>query len=575
MTEIELDSNTLNNNNNIDISSNIIFISENEYYYELNSDIIELKKIYKNLTFIEITPEIKEFIINKYNLDEKKDKLYLIIHEYQSIDSNFATSNYNYKFVLQNGTDLNLSNINEDIYINIYAPIKDLDIIKYNYSLYFAEQGYDIYDKNSSFYNDICSSAHLYNNDIIIKDRKKDIYPNNITICKENCYYNGIIREEERIICHCNLNNNSKENNNDKNDFLYEDNGNFFSYLLDNINYKIFICYRLILSFNNFKNNISFYSILCASFIVICLNLVFYCYVISKIKIELFKNAPTSEKIKNEKKKGLIRQKTINKIYDIHLEPTKRKSKKYHSFNPKSLLKNIERKFSKQISEKKEEDINQLTYERARYKDKRNIIIIFKSIIFDKIDLIKIFQSKHKLQIILISQYITLLILNIFFNTLLYSNEIISKKYHNNGELDFFVTLLLSLLSNIITSIISFYINYSNGIEERLDQIKDIKKEFYYYYNSIRLIKLLKIKFIILFFSEIIIICCCFYYICIFFIVYSYCTISLIIDYITSLLESLITSLIITIIITVLRKIGLILSNKNIYNTSKYINDKF
>ena len=29
-------------------------------------------------------------------------------------------------------------------------------------------------------------------NDITIEDRKKDIYPNNVTLCKENCKYKGI-----------------------------------------------------------------------------------------------------------------------------------------------------------------------------------------------------------------------------------------------------------------------------------------------------------------------------------------------------------------------------------------------
>ena len=104
--------------------------------------------------------------------------------------------------------------------------------------------------------------------------------------------------------------------------FYNEDNGNFFSYLLDNINYKIFTCYKLILSFNNLKNNFSFYSISCASFIVIVLNLVFYFYNISKIKNELIKNAPTSGKIKNEMKNEI--KKIINKI-NIRLEPIKRK----------------------------------------------------------------------------------------------------------------------------------------------------------------------------------------------------------------------------------------------------------
>ena len=34
-----------------------------------------------------------------------------------------------------------------------------------------------IYNKKDNFYNDICSSASKNNSDIILKDRKTDIYP--------------------------------------------------------------------------------------------------------------------------------------------------------------------------------------------------------------------------------------------------------------------------------------------------------------------------------------------------------------------------------------------------------------
>ena len=74
----------------------------------------------------------------------------------------------------------------------------------------------------------------------------------------------------------------------------------------------------------------------------------------------------------------------------------------------------------------------------------------------------------------MISQYILSLLINFFFNALLYSDEVVSNKYHNNGQLDFIVTIVLSLLSNVITSIICYFIQYSEGIEERLGYIMEI-----------------------------------------------------------------------------------------------------
>lgn len=55
-----------------------------------------------------------------------------------------------------------------------------------------------------------------------------------------------------------------------------------------------------------------------------------------------------------------------------------------------------------------------------------------------------------------------------------YSDEVISNKYHNNGKLDFIITLFLSVSSNIITSIICYYVNYSEDIDERYESIMTI-----------------------------------------------------------------------------------------------------
>ena len=120
------------------------------------------------------------------------------------------------------------------------------------------------------------------------------------------------------------------------------------------------------------------------------------------------------------------------------------------------------------------DDYNELPYAQAIIYDKRNVFQIFKSLIITKFRLINILSGDGKIKIIMISEYILSLLINFFFNALLYTDEVVSNKYHNNGELNFIVTLILSLLSNIITSIICYFIQYSEGIEERLGYIMEI-----------------------------------------------------------------------------------------------------
>ena len=519
-----------------------------------------------------------------------------------------------------------MSSIDEDIYVDVYVPIKDLELAKFDLTKEFAEQGYDIYNINSEFYNDFCSPANLGDNDITLEDRKSDIYPQNITLCKSNCIYKGINIEEQRVICSCNLNSNK---NIDENDEFVEDDGNFLTYLLDNINYKIFKCYKLFFNVKNLRNSNAFYIILIIYLILLVINCIFVFYSFERLKLEMTREKFT-EKIKNnemisDSKKICITQNlNINKLSKLS-NPNRKigiiklndksnsKGIKYKTKSNKNvtisvlndkflnsaiaaekspMIKNNNKTNLGKVSNKKksddnliyidktkekskEENMNELPYSKAIQLDKRNIFRIFYSIIIGKFDLINIFCYEHQIKSILFSEYVLNLLSNFFFNALLYSDDVVSNKYHNNGKLDLIVTLTLSILSNIITSIFCFYIKYSRGIDERINLVLEIKYRMHYYKNLKKLLLYLKIKFICFFITQLIIIVICLYYIVIFSVLYSCSQKSLIVNFCYSLVESIITSFGVTLIILITRKIGLSCSNKELYNTSKYINSKF
>ena len=222
-----------------------------------------------------------------------------------------------------------------------------------------------------------------------------------------------------------------------------------------------------------------------------------------------------------------------------------------------------------------DQELNELPYTRAVVLDQRNVFQVFKSFLLLKLEIINILLGREQIKIILIGEYILSLFINFFFNALLYTDEVVSNKYHNNGQLDVIVTLSLSIISNIVTSIICYYIKYSKGIQARMDQIMEIKNQKCFFRNIIQFFRFIKIKFICFFISEVIIIAACYYYIVIFCIVYANSKVSLLINYILSLVEGLITSAAIIIIIFITRQIGLKCLNKNFYNLSKFVNDRF
>ena len=271
-----------NNIPSINIDSTV-FEDNNEepkYSYDISS-LSEEVKHNKTQVYMDVNPDTIIFIKQKFSLNDEQ-KIFVNIIEKNNNDPNTATTDYIYEFTLENGTVLNISSIEEDIYVETYVPIKDLDLAQFNLVKEFAEQGYDIYDKYSDFYTDFCTPASIDGNDVSLDDRMKDIYPHNVTLCKSNCKYNGINIEEQRVICSCNLNSNKNVDNEKE---IAEDDGNFISYLLDNINYRLFLCYKLFFNANNLKKSYAFYIILMIYFIISIFNCIYIHHTLEKLKI--------------------------------------------------------------------------------------------------------------------------------------------------------------------------------------------------------------------------------------------------------------------------------------------------
>ena len=614
----------------VDISQDFYFsnkiLNTSIYSYEVGL-VEELKKQNSNLTFVEISNEQKIKLFNLFNIIQN-ETLYVFIYDSPSNDSRTATSEYNYVLILGNGTKLNLSVINEDFYINISIPIRNLDLANFDYAIIFYKDGYDIYNKSSNFYNDICTQADINENDIILKDRKEDIYPNNVTLCKGNCKYKNVDLENKKKICECNLNSNYSEKIDENlDDDSIENDDNFIIYFLDKINYKIFKCYHLLFSFHNLLNIPFFYIILILLVIIMFLSFKSIFIGITNLRILFFKELPTEIKVNKLVINHLKKIKNKNKItlkapkncdFDKKFEEcntcildkkNKQNNSEEYKFSSLSIsnfkisnnfinnnksdesnnpsdIQNISILKKRKIMPKKENNTENITeeaiksynlspYTQALREDKRNIFQITKSFIFEKIDILHLIISNKNFKEIKICQYLLSLLIEFFLNTLLYSDEIVSHKYHNNGKLDFIITLILSLSSNIITAIIFYFIEFSEKLEDIFEEICEIKNEFDYLFLVSKFLKYIKKRIILFIIIELIIITISFYFINIFCIVYNKSQKSLLFNYLLSLLEGLIKSIIVITLIVATRKIGIKYKNRYLFNTSKYIDKYF
>ena len=238
-------------------------------------------------------------------------------------------------------------------------------------------------------------------------------------------------------------------------------------------------------------------------FDIICF-LIFSCYYLSQIRIQIFKLVPNEKKLlikamtkmnlKNNKERKITSQKNYNNHSrnNSSIPLKSNKNEKIANLNKNkftSLIKtnkdtdNIFLKFHKmpikKFGEVEEKDLNLLPYCKALVMDKRHFFSIFFSILKMKIDIISIifFPEEFTHRSLTLSIYLFEFLFSFFINALLYTDEIVSKKYHNNGQLDFWTTIFLALASNLISCIIIFYIKEIANYREYLSRmVRDVKK---------------------------------------------------------------------------------------------------
>ena len=247
----------------------------------------------------------------------------------------------------------------------------------------------------------------------------------------------------------------------------------------------------------------------------------------------------------------------------------------YYNLSNETIVNNNELTTEEKVDNK---DLNIIPFSQALRMDKRNFFQIFLSVLSHEIKIISIFYYRHPYEhlSIILSHYMFELCLDLTLNSLLYTEDVISEKYNNNGSIRFFTSLSLSFISNIISSIIAFFLSKLSDYAEFLDLIiKDVMEKSKYYLNIIKFKKLLCIKLTAFFFIQTLINLAMCYYLMIFCTVYHNTQGSIMINYLTGVAESMIISFALTLITSIMRTIGLKCGVKSIYYTSKYFFENF
>ena len=223
-------------------------------------------------------------------------------------------------------------------------------------------------------------------------------------------------------------------------------------------------------------------------------------------------------------------------------------------------------------------ELNGIPFTQALRIDKRSYFEMLLSVLAHEIGIVDIFYYRNPYShfSIILSIYVFELCLDLSLNCLLYTDDVVSEKYNNNGSIEFFTSLSLSFMSNIFAGIIAYIAGKLVEYDPILEMIiKNVIKQKEYYINIIKFKKYLTIKLTGFFIIQTIINLGMCYYLMIFCTVYHNTQGSILVNYIVGIAESMIISVALTIFTSLIRYLSLKNKWKSIYYTSKYFFEHF
>ena len=168
------------------------------------------------------------------------------------------------------------------------------------------------------------------------------------------------------------------------------------------------------------------------------------------------------------------------------------------------------------------------------------------------------------------------LLIEFALNCFFYGDDYISEKYHNNGRLKTSTSLLISTISNILSSLITYIVKKLTNYDEILEFAeKDVMEKEKYLYVMFKYIKRTRVLLGIFFSMQLILNIMMSYYSIIFCIVYRNTQVSVFTNYLVGTVESLLLSFSYSLLFSCIRYFSLKLRSKTLYNTSKYLLDHF
>lgn len=262
-----------------------IIVKQENYVYQITTTDNQKNSDYNSETSIIDLGECERIIKRNISYEEDPTPLIILKIDIQKDDQKSTGVEYSvYNPYTKKKINLDICSSTK---ITVIAPVK---LTSDESSLYdnLNEQGYDLFDSNNSFYQDFCTPyTSKDGTDVILIDRKKNYYNENVTLCEDDCDYEKVSTENKKVFCKCSVKNQvDLAISNFNGEKFLENFYNVKAYT----NYQVLTCYKLVFS-SRVKKNICFYIfiILFIAFLTsMILNLIFTLKKIDVIIIKIF-----------------------------------------------------------------------------------------------------------------------------------------------------------------------------------------------------------------------------------------------------------------------------------------------
>ena len=496
-----------------------LLIEDKDIKYQITSTKIQNQKNIedKNISTINLG-DCEKILKNYYNINENNSLIILKIDYY--------IKGLLYPFVMYDiyhpitKEKLDLVHC-QDVNINITLPLPD----QINEKNIFKS------DPENNFYKDICYAYTTENGtDITINDRKNEFIDKNLSLCEDNCDYNGFDTRTKKIICNCIIKIKIPHFSDievDKEKLKKK-----FIDIKTIINLELMKCFNALFSKDGLKTNVGNYVLLSIIFIYFLFYNLFYLIeydqIINKISEIIgikVKNEEKDNNMKNKINDSSLKKKNDSKIkiakknkaQKNKKEKTSKTSSKLNLKEPSGVNKsnviynnttftlgNIDDRnvnsINKIIIPLNDFELNSLKFDEALKFDNRTFCQYYLSLLRTKHLLFFAYIPSNDYNSSILKKCIFLFSFTLYYaiNALFITDSTIHEIYEEKGKYNFLYQLPGVIYSSIISSLVNIIIRFLSLSEKDVIIFKNLKSnnEIFLSNEKIKLMKLLRIKFV-------------------------------------------------------------------------------